>query len=86
MEGKTILEKIIEESGSCCWADSSVCSECPLGKLARYDNKNFMSCVEALNIEGLTEKEADARYLAAAIDKLMDISIENVIEGNNGTQ
>jgi hypothetical protein len=38
-----------------------------------------MSCVEALNIDGLSEKEADARYKEAAANKLADIAIEHII-------
>jgi hypothetical protein len=41
-----------------------------------------MSCVEALDIDGLSEEEADARYKEAAINKLADITIDRIIEGN----
>ena len=82
MNGKNILERIIEEEGSCCWATTSTCKICPLGKLIKNDTGRFMSCIEALNIDGLSEEEADAKYKAAAMDKLADISISNIIESD----
>ena len=85
MEGKLILEKIITEEGNCCWAKPSICAKCPLGKLTRYDNGGFMSCVEALNIDGLSEEEADAKYKEAAIDKLADLTLEEIIEDDDGS-
>jgi len=82
MEGIKILEEIIAEEGSCCWATSLICKDCPLGSLVRSDSGEFMSCVEALNIDGLSEKEADARYKEAAINKLADMAIDRVIEAD----
>lgn len=81
MEGIDILERIIAEEGSCCWASPSVCRRCPLGQLTRSDDGTFMSCIEALNIDGLSEEEADARYKEAAASKLADLTINNIIEG-----
>lgn len=80
MDGITILERIIQEEGSCTWAKPSICVRCPLGKLARDKDGGFMSCVEALHIDGLSEEEADARYKNAAQEKLADLTIENIIE------
>lgn len=80
MEGIAILERIVMEEGNCCWARPSICKSCPLGRLVRSDDGKYMSCVEALNIDGLSETEADARYKEAAISKLADLSIENAIE------
>ena len=80
MDSKEILERIIEEEGSCCWARPTICAKCPLSRLVRYSDGGFMSCVEALNIDGLSEEEADLKYKEAAISKLADISIENMIE------
>ncbi len=80
MKGTTILERIVAEEGSCCWATPSVCISCPLGASVRSDDGGFMSCVEALNIDGLSEEEADARYKEAAISKLTDIALDNIIE------
>jgi hypothetical protein len=84
MDGKTILEKIIKEEGNCCWSRPLICRVCPLSKLTRYDNGTYMSCVEALNIDGLSEEEADAIYKKAALNKLADIAIHEIIEGEDG--
>lgn len=82
MDGNAILERIIDEDGSCCWAKPSICAVCPLGRLARNETGGFMSCVEALNIDGLSEAEADARYKEAARNKLADRSINDIIEAD----
>lgn len=80
MNGIRILERIVAEEGSCSWATPSICLCCPLGRLVRSDSGDYMSCVEALNIDGLSEPEADAIYKKTASDKLLDIVIENAIE------
>ena len=80
MNGKQILERIIQEEGSCTWAKPSVCKACPLGRLERYESGRYVSCVEALNIDGLSEEEADAKYKKAAMDKLADIEIQDTLE------
>ncbi len=82
MDGITILERIVAEEGNCCWARPSICARCPLGKLNRYDNGGFMSCVEALQIDGLSEEEADVKYKKAAVDKLADLTLESIIEAD----
>ena len=82
MDGNAILERIIEEDGSCCWAKPSICAACPLGRLARNETGGFMSCVEALNIDGLSEEEADARYKQAALTKIADLALDQVIEAD----
>ena len=80
MDGATILERIVQEEGSCTWSKPSICAKCPLGRLARDKNGGFMSCVEALHIDGLSEEQADVRYLKAAQEKLADITIDRLIE------
>jgi len=79
MDGMSILEKIIQEEGSCTWARPSVCARCPLGKLARDEKGGFMSCVESLHIDGLSEEEADARYKKAAQEKLTNLTIDQIL-------
>lgn len=82
MDGVSILERIVAENGNCCWARPAVCKECPLGRLVRVDGSRYVSCVEALGIEGLSEEEADARYKEAALKKLADVVIEQVIQAD----
>lgn len=77
---KSILEKIIEEEGSCTWANPAICRLCPLSRLQQYESGRYISCVESLNIDGLSEEEADAVYKKAAIEKLADITMQEVIE------
>ena len=82
MDGTKILERIVAEEGNCCWATPAICMDCPLGRLVRSDNGGYMSCVEALNIDGLSEQDADARYKEAAVSKLADIVLEQIIEAD----
>ena len=82
MDGMKILERIVAEEGSCCWATPSICKDCPLGSLVRSDSGEFMSCVEALNIDGLSEEEADIRYKEAATRKFADMVLDRVIEAD----
>lgn len=75
-----ILEKIIEEKGSCNWVLPHICDVCPLGKLTRDSDGSYISCAEALAIDGLSESEADARYERAAADKLAEMAIEKAMK------
>jgi len=85
MDGSKILERIVAEEGSCCWARPSICALCPLGQLIRSDDSKFMSCVEALNIDGLPEEEADAVYKDAALSKLADMAMDRMLEDTDGS-
>lgn len=80
MDGISILERIIQEEGSCTWAKPSICAICPLGRLARDEAGGFMSCVESLHIDGLSEEAADIRYKKAAQEKLADLALDRLIE------
>ena len=80
----SILKKIIEEDGNCCWAKPRVCATCPLSKLRQKPDGTWMSCVEAVGIENLSEEEADAKYLEIATRMLVDETIEDLL-GNNGS-
>ena len=82
MDSISILERIITEEGSCSWARSAICKLCPLGRLVKADGSRHVSCVEALNIEGLSEEEADARYKDAATNKLAELMLDNAIKAD----
>jgi len=43
-----------------------------------------MSCIEAINIQGLSDKEADSKYKRAALDKLADLELEQILEDECG--
>lgn len=79
MDEKQILEKIIDEEGSCCWATPKICEQCPLSKLKQRPDGTYLSCAEAIKIDGDTEKDADARYKEIACRVLTDMSIEEYI-------
>lgn len=86
MDEISILEKIIQEEGSCTWSRPSICKNCPLGKILRPDGNGYMSCIESMGIDGLSEEEADAKYKAAAINKLADLMIHSAIEEKDGSE
>lgn len=79
MEPSNILKRIIQEGGSCCWANPSICLKCPMSRLKQKDDGSYMSCIEALNIQELTEEQADAKYQEIAERILLDESIENIL-------
>lgn len=76
----SILKKIIESDGSCTqWAKPSICKLCPLSKLKKKEDGNYLSCVEALNIDNMSEEEADARYKEVATRLLLDEAIDEIL-------
>ncbi len=84
MNLKDILRKIIEEEGSCDWANKcpEVCNKCPLGKLKTKPNGDFYSCLEALNVDGMKEHDTNQRYKDIAEDVLEEIEIEEILLGD----
>lgn len=86
MDGESTLKRIIEEEGSCCWSKPSICANCPMSKLKQKKNGSWMSCIEALGVEDMTEEQADARYKEIAIRMLLDETIDNLLRDDNGTQ
>ena len=81
-----ILKKIIENEGSCTqWASPSICKQCPLSKLRQKEDGTYLSCVEALGIQDMTEEEADARYEEVASRILLDEAIDNILGEPDGT-
>lgn len=79
MDKMHILKKIIQEDGSCTWANPSVCAQCPLSKVKKRDNGDYYSCIEALGVQDLTEEQADARYKEVATRLLLDETIDAIL-------
>mgnify|MGYP003334321598 CR=1 FL=1 len=86
MNKEDILKKIIQEKGNCCWSKPSICKECPLSRLKQKEDGNWMSCVEAVGIEDLSEEEADAKYLEIATRLLIDKEIDTIIGEDSGAK
>lgn len=82
MDRNEILQKIINEEGSCTWGNKRVCAVCPLSKLKKRADGNYYSCVEAVGANNLTEEEADAKYKEIAIRLLTDEAIEELLAGD----
>lgn len=82
-----ILNKIIEEDGSCTlWASPAICAQCPLSKLKQKADGTFLSCVESLGVDNMTEEEADARYKEVASRILLDEAIDDLLGESDGSQ
>lgn len=87
MDRMDILKKIISEGGNCCWSRPSICAACPLSQLKVKSNGSFMSCLDAVEVQNLTEEEADAKYLKVATDILLSETIDAIITGgDNGPE
>jgi hypothetical protein len=80
-----ILKKIVEEEGNCCWSKPSICKKCPLSKLKSKKDGSFMSCIEALSIQELSEDQADARYKEIANRLLLDETIDQILGDVSGS-
>lgn len=81
----SILKKIIDSEGSCTqWAGPAVCKVCPLSKLRKKEDGTYLSCVEALGVENMTEEEADAKYKEVASRILLDEAIDEILGAPDG--
>ena len=86
MKRKDILQKIVDENGSCEWTfleypGQDICRMCPFIKLKQKDKHGFFCCYEAINGENhpLSEEEIDAKYKAMAMKLLMDVLFEEML-------
>ena len=77
-----ILQKIIDEGGSCDWADSEVCKNCPLGKKLlgsrRINCLDYVLGPEERQIP--SREEVDASYLRVAEEELFQLELENLLK------
>lgn len=81
-----ILNRIIESDGSCTqWANKDVCKQCPLSKLRKKEDGTYLSCIEALGAQDMTEEEADARYKEVASRILLDEAIDEILGEPDGS-
>lgn len=86
MDGMKILQRIVEEDGSCCWSNSEICSFCPISKLIQKPDGSYLSCVDAVNIKNLSEDESDIKYREVAIRLLLDETVEQILKDVNGAE
>lgn len=81
----SILNKIIQSDGSCTqWASIDVCKQCPMSKLRKKEDGTYLSCIEALGAQDMTEEEADARYKEVASRILLDEEIDAILGEPDG--
>lgn len=80
MKDKEILQKIVDNSGNCDWSVPEICAKCPMSRLRFRDDGNPLSCVDALNVEGVKIEEADAIYKETAERLLAQMELDQIIE------
>ena len=93
MEERKILERIIDEQGSCDWAlkfnsadKHYICSRCPMSRLAKNKDGEYLSCFEALGCQDApphieyTDLYVNERYIKKAKELLSDILMEDIIK------
>jgi hypothetical protein len=76
---RDILQKIVDNEGSCTWANKSICNLCPMSRLKKRTDDKYYSCFESICVEGMSEEEADQKYKEAALKILMDEGIEDML-------
>lgn len=75
-----ILSKIIEEEGHCgLWAKPDICRRCPMSRLKQKADGSWLSCIEALGAENLSEEQADALYKEAAMRLALDEAVDDLL-------
>lgn len=50
-----------------------------MGKLKKKPDGTWLSCIEAIGIENLTEEQADAKYKEVASRLLLDEAIDDIL-------
>lgn len=75
-----VLKKIVENDGSCTWAKPSICKICPMSRLKKKNDKEYVNCIEALGAADVSEDQADKLYLDKAKELLLDKQIEDMLK------
>jgi len=78
MDKKMILNKIIEQKGSCIGLNTH-CHICPFNRAAKRKDGSYESCVEFLNASSASSHKQDEIYLKAATAKLLEIEIHEML-------
>lgn len=87
MDSMDILKKLVDSEGSCTlWAKPSICKVCPLSKLKKKSDGTYLSCVEALGVEDLSEEQADAKYKEVASRILIDKAVDDLLGEPDGSK
>lgn len=79
MTEKSILQRIVDEDGSCHWAKPKICELCPLSRLKTRKDGSYASCVESLSADGIPEPDADVIYKAAAEQALLNLGMHGIL-------
>ena len=84
MDGHNILKKIIEENGHCgAWVTTAVCAACPMSRLVMRNKSSYLSCIEALGANEMSEEDADQKYKEVASRLLLEEAIDDLLRGND---
>ena len=83
-----ILQRIIDEAGSCNWAvderDASnfhyICANCPISQLYRFPgHDSFRGCIHSVARRTGCAKPTDREYKQVAIQLFEDLEIDNLL-------
>ena len=83
MEDKDILQRIVDEKGSCDWLDDledggiSICEKCPMSNLLKDKDGNPVACYIALKAHEVSDP--DKLYYDKAVEILIDLSMEDTL-------
>ena len=80
MDKRDILQRIIDERGNCDWigTNSDICRKCPLAKLHKDGDGEWMNCYDAVGTPDTQDQEEV--YLRVASDILCDLQIEELLQ------
>lgn len=82
MTGIEILKEIIAQDGNCSgWANKALCRSCPLSRLKQRVDGSYISCIEAIGAQDMSEAEADIRYKEVATQILLDTEVDKMLRG-----
>jgi hypothetical protein len=91
MDKREILQRIIDDGGDCEALHARslfhLCKSCPLSKLKQRPDGTYLSCWDAIVIQGGDRTLEDHRfaeelYLEKALEVLQDIMIEDMLRGD----
>ena len=83
MDDKDILQRIVDENGSCDWLDeqedggNSICDKCPMSNLLKDKDGNRVACYIALKAHEVSDP--DKLYYDKAVEILIDLSMEETL-------
>lgn len=81
LDPRVALQLIINHEGDCSFTEVD-CTNCPLARLHQRADGTFMSCYESIvGDRQMSMRESEVLYKQAAMDKLSDLLIDDILSG-----